>query len=62
MPFLVLFWLGCALALLLKLFWPRRPVVKPPVALAEPPPTYVEVNPVTHARGSRFVFIEEDKP
>lgn len=61
MAFLMLFWLGCAIALILKLTWPKPPV-KPPVVLSSPPPTYVEANPVTEEKTSRFALIERSKP
>lgn len=57
MAFLMLFWLGCAIALVLKLTLPKPPVKKP-VVLDSPPPTYVEVNPVTEEKTSRFAMIE----
>jgi hypothetical protein len=61
MAFLFMFWLGCAIALVLKLTWPRPPQ-KPVVVLDPKPPTYLEANPVTEEKSSRFELIERSKP
>lgn len=57
MVFLLMFWLGCAIALVLKLTWPRPPQ-KTVVVLDPKPPTYLEVNPANEEKSSRFAMIE----
>ena len=57
MAFLFMFWLGCAIALALKLASARIP--KKPVVVLDPKPlTYVEAQPVTEEKSSRFAMIE----